>query len=47
MLKEVLNKDEKHRFIPKEKAESESLNELRCIFIDAIRTTRKYGMDVY
>jgi len=36
--------DEAHRFVPREKAESESLDELRSVFIDAIRTTRKYGL---
>ena len=36
--------DEAHRFAPKEKVEDEALNEVKSSLIDAIRTTRKYGL---
>ena len=36
--------DEAHRFVPREKQEEPELEELRMNFVDAVRTTRKYGL---
>lgn len=36
--------DEAHRFAPREKQEEPELEELRMNFVDAVRTTRKYGL---
>lgn len=36
--------DEAHRFAPREKQEELELEELRMNFVDAVRTTRKYGL---
>jgi len=36
--------DEAHRLAPRGKIENENTNRIRRIFIDAIRTTRKYGL---
>ncbi|MHA1250775.1 MAG: ATP-binding protein [Candidatus Helarchaeota archaeon] len=36
--------DEAHRFAPRERIEDESLNTVKNVLIDAIRTTRKYGL---
>ena len=36
--------DEAHRFAPREKPEELELEELRMNFVDAVRTTRKYGL---
>ena len=36
--------DEAHRFAPKEKQEDTELEILRINFVDAVRTTRKYGL---
>jgi DNA helicase HerA-like ATPase len=44
LLNTLVILDEAHRFVPREQTESESLGELRSVFIDAIRTTRKYGL---
>ena len=36
--------DEAHRLVPEEKVEDEALESVRLTFIDAVRTTRKYGL---
>jgi len=36
--------DEAHRLAPRGKVENENIERIRRIFIDAIRTTRKYGL---
>ncbi len=36
--------DEAHRLAPRERIEDESLNIVKSRFIDAVRTTRKYGL---
>ncbi|CAB3287246.1 putative ATPase [Methanocaldococcus lauensis] len=36
--------DEAHRFAPKEKPDDEELDRLKSLLIDAVRTTRKYGI---
>lgn len=36
--------DEAHRFAPRERQEEEELEALRINFVDAVRTTRKYGL---
>ncbi|NHJ22462.1 MAG: ATP-binding protein [Candidatus Lokiarchaeota archaeon] len=36
--------DEAHRLAPREKADDEEIELIKTIFIDAIRTTRKYGL---
>ena len=36
--------DEAHRFAPREKQEDEEMEALRMNFVDAVRTTRKYGL---
>lgn len=36
--------DEAHRLAPKEKTDDESLEKIKTTLIDAIRTTRKYGL---
>lgn len=36
--------DEAHRLAPRENPENEELRAVRSIFIDAVRTTRKYGV---
>ncbi|MFW9971976.1 MAG: zonular occludens toxin domain-containing protein, partial [Candidatus Odinarchaeota archaeon] len=36
--------DEAHRLAPRGKIENENINRIRTSFIDAIRTTRKYGL---
>jgi hypothetical protein len=36
--------DEAHRLAPREKTENEDLERVKAILIDAIRTTRKYGL---
>jgi energy-coupling factor transporter ATP-binding protein EcfA2 len=44
LLNSLVVIDEAHRFAPREKIEDESLNEVKTTLIDAIRTTRKYGL---
>lgn len=36
--------DEAHRFVNREKIENQNLDELRYKLLDAVRTTRKYGL---
>lgn len=36
--------DEAHRFAPREKPEEEEIKSVRDILLDAVRTTRKYGL---
>jgi hypothetical protein len=36
--------DEAHRLAPRERIENDNINRIRATFIDAIRTTRKYGL---
>ncbi|HEC39804.1 MAG TPA: ATP-binding protein [bacterium] len=36
--------DEAHRLAPREKSEDEDIELIKSIFIDAVRTTRKYGL---
>ncbi|GAH95258.1 unnamed protein product, partial [marine sediment metagenome] len=36
--------DEAHRLAPREKSDDEDIESLKSIFIDAVRTTRKYGL---
>lgn len=44
LLNSLVVIDEAHRFAPREKEEDESLNEVKDTLIDAVRTTRKYGL---
>ena len=44
LLNSLVIIDEAHRFAPREKVEDEALNEVKSSLIDAVRTTRKYGL---
>lgn len=44
LLNSLVIIDEAHRFAPRERLEEESLDEVKQTLIDAIRTTRKYGL---
>ena len=44
LLNSLVVIDEAHRFAPRERIEDGSLNEVKTTLIDAIRTTRKYGL---
>jgi hypothetical protein len=44
LLNTLVILDEAHRLAPKEKSEDESLEKIKTTLIDAIRTTRKYGL---
>jgi len=44
LLNSLVVIDEAHRFAPRERIEDEALNEVKSALIDAIRTTRKYGL---
>ncbi len=44
MLNSLVVIDEAHRFAPRGKIEDDSLNDVKKTLIDAVRTTRKYGL---
>jgi hypothetical protein len=44
LLNTLVILDEAHRLAPKEKTDDESLEQIKTTLIDAIRTTRKYGL---
>jgi hypothetical protein len=44
LLNTLVILDEAHRLAPKESTENEALEEVKSTLIDAIRTTRKYGL---
>lgn len=44
LLNSLVIIDEAHRLAPKEKSENEYLEKVKSILVDAVRTTRKYGL---
>jgi hypothetical protein len=44
LLNSLLIIDEAHRLAPKEQSENEYLENVKAILVDAVRTTRKYGL---
>ena len=44
LLNSLVIIDEAHRLAPKEKSENEHLEKVKSILVDAVRTTRKYGL---
>ena len=44
LLNSLVIIDEAHRLAPKEKSENEDLEKVKSVLVDAVRTTRKYGL---
>lgn len=44
LLNSLVIIDEAHRFAPRERVDDEALSEVKSSLIDAVRTTRKYGL---
>ncbi len=44
LLNSLVIIDEAHRLAPKEKSENENLEKVKSLLVDAVRTTRKYGL---